>query len=74
MRVIQLWRFPVKSMQGERVDSMVVQPSRIDGDREFAVVAAETGLVWAAKRESRLLEASATTVDVEVVVNLPGGA
>lgn len=61
-------------MQGERVDSMVVQPSRIDGDREFAVVAAETGLVLSAKRESRLLEASATTVDGEVVVNLPGGA
>ena len=33
-----LWRFPVKSMQGERLDEAIVGEAGIIGDRAYAVV------------------------------------
>jgi uncharacterized protein len=48
--VDQLWRYPVKSMAGERLDDALVRTgSGIDGDRAFAVIDAETGTVASAK-------------------------
>jgi len=38
MRVLELWRFPVKSMQGERLTSADIGPDGIDGDRRWALV------------------------------------
>lgn len=37
MRVAQLWRFPVKSMRGERVDAIHVGFRGLEGDRGWAV-------------------------------------
>ena len=34
----ELWRYPVKSMQGERVSALQMQPEGVAGDRRFAVV------------------------------------
>ena len=42
MRIEQLWRYPVKSMLGERVDSALVEPAGVRGDRAFAVIDEET--------------------------------
>ena len=44
-----LWRFPVKSMQGERVDAADVGDAGIIGDRVYALVDRKTGKVASAK-------------------------
>ena len=49
-RVTALWRFPVKSMLGEQLDSAEIGEHGITGDRSFALVDAETGKVCSAKR------------------------
>lgn len=71
--VSQCWRYPVKSFQGERVDRLVLGADGFDGDRRYAVVAAETGHLLSAKIEDRLFEATARTVGDEVVVVLGDG-
>ncbi len=48
-QVASLWRYPVKSMMGEELNSTVVTDSSLLGDRSFALVDAETGKVVSAK-------------------------
>lgn len=52
-RVDALWRYPVKSMLGEPLGSVAIDEHGIDGDRRFAVVDAESGMVASAKRPRR---------------------
>jgi uncharacterized protein YcbX len=59
MRVLQLWRYPVKSLQGERLGSVPVTVNGIEGDRQFAIFDAETGFGLTARRVPELLYASA---------------
>jgi uncharacterized protein YcbX len=74
MKVLQLWRYPVKSMAGERLDESAVDDLGLPGDRWWGVVDLETGKVLTAKREARLLHARARLVgDDEVEVELPDG-
>ena len=47
--ISELWRFPVKSMQGERAASLEVDEAGVVGDRAFAIVDATTGKVASAK-------------------------
>lgn len=47
--VVALWRFPVKSMQGEQLEAAEVGPAGILGDRAYAVLDSETGKVVSAK-------------------------
>jgi uncharacterized protein YcbX len=47
--VQELWRFPVKSMQGERIDASEVTSVGLVGDRAYAVIDADTGRVGSAK-------------------------
>ena len=72
--VSELWRYPVKSFQGERVDRVEVGPDGIVGDRRYAVTDPVRGAALSAKTEPRLLDAWATTEGGEVVVRLPSGA
>jgi uncharacterized protein YcbX len=44
-----LWRFPVKSMLGEELDSTEVTEGGVLGDRTYAIVDRETGKVASAK-------------------------
>lgn len=44
-----LWRFPVKSMQGEAVDACAVDAGGIVGDRTYALLDVATGRVASAK-------------------------
>lgn len=44
-----LWRFPVKSMQGEQVQSAVFTGQGVLGDRAYALIDVETGKVVSAK-------------------------
>jgi uncharacterized protein YcbX len=47
--VAQLWRYPVKSMQGERVEGSEVTEAGLVGDRGYAVIDHSTGKVGSAK-------------------------
>ena len=47
--VVALWRYPVKSMMGEEVNSSAVTDRGLLGDRQFAVVDRATGKVGGAK-------------------------
>ena len=57
--VAQVWRYPVKSFQGEPVDSLDLAPGGAVGDRTLAVVDPAAGKVLSAKRYADLLMASA---------------
>jgi len=71
--VLALWRYPVKSMQGESVAEAAIEVGGIVGDREWALVDQQTGLGLTARREPRLLFAQAATVADDVVITLPDG-
>lgn len=51
--VKELWRFPVKSMLGEKPDVVDVTEAGIAGDRAFALIDSETGKVVSAKHPKR---------------------
>ena len=69
----QLWRYPVKSMQGEQVGAAPVGPDGLEGDRRYAVCAAATGRLLSAKTVPDLLLASARIEDGAVLLKLPDG-
>jgi uncharacterized protein YcbX len=83
--IAEVWRYPVKSMRGERVDVSDVGDAGLAGDRGYAVVDAETGKVASAKHPrlgGALLECKARYVDgpsadapvPPVAITLPDGA
>lgn len=73
MRVAELWRYPVKSLQGEPLEVASVEADGIAGDRVWALRDCATGKVLTARREPQLLEATARlTDDGQPVVMLPG--
>jgi uncharacterized protein YcbX len=73
MKVVGLWRYPVKSMRGEARDSLPVGPLGVEGDRRFGVLDAGSGTIVSAKKDGRLLEARAMLAGVELTVRLPTG-
>jgi uncharacterized protein YcbX len=84
MTVASLWRYPVKSMQGEQLDAAELTPTGVVGDRAYAVVDAATGKVASAKHPrkwARLLDCAARFVAPPqadaplppVRITLPGG-
>ena len=75
MRVLELWRYPVKSLQGEQLDSVPVTGEGLEGDRQFAIYDVETGLGLTARRVPELLFASARLGDDgSVELTLPDGS
>jgi len=71
--VAQLWRYPVKSFQGEPVDELLIGPGGAGGDRILAVVDPAAKKVLSAKRYADLLLASARLDGGRVVLTLPDG-
>jgi len=74
VRVAEIWRYPVKSLQGERLAEAAVDALGIAGDRRWALFDRGTGLGLTARRVPELLFGSARLRDdggVEVV--LPDG-
>jgi uncharacterized protein YcbX len=73
-----LWRYPVKSMQGEALVAAEVGWTGLAGDRRWGVRVEGSGTILSAKREGRLLMARATTAPTEtngqtVLISLPSG-
>jgi uncharacterized protein len=59
MQVAELWRYPVKSLQGERLDTVRVTADGLEGDRGWALYDVATGFGLTARRVPELLFASA---------------
>ena len=74
MRVAQVWRYPVKSLQGEQPDRLDIGLDRVEGDREWGVRDSATGVVLTGRTARPLLHATARlAAPDEVVVTLPDG-
>ena len=63
MHVGEIWRYPVKSLGGERLDRTPVDERGIEFDRAWGIFDPSTGLVLTARREPKLLFLSSTVVD-----------
>ena len=75
MRVMELWRYPVKSLQGEQLESVEASADGFEGDRRFAIYDLETGLGLTARRVPELLFASARWREDGIVeITLPDGS
>lgn len=75
MRVLELWRYPVKSLQGERVEAAEVGPSGLVGDRGYAIFDVATGYGLTARRHPEMLFGSARhRADGSVEITLPDGS
>lgn len=61
-RVAELWRFPVKSLGGERVEHVDIGPRGVTGDRLWAVRDIERDVTASARRLPALLNATARYV------------
>ena len=73
VRVAEVWRYPVKSLGGERVDRVVVGEHGIEGDRQWALFDVGTGFGLTARRVPELLQATARCAGDGVEVLLPDG-
>lgn len=79
-RIAQLWRHPVKSMEGERVERASIGRNGIPGDRAWAVRDEKRGGIRGAKKIPALMACKARYVDEPdaakisaPVITLPGG-
>jgi hypothetical protein len=75
--IVEIWRYPVKSMAGERLDSCMVTASGLDGDRRWAFVDGaphRAGKLLTIKHHDRLLTYRARLAGGAVEVDVPDGA
>jgi MOSC domain-containing protein len=74
-RIVSIWRYPVKSMLGEELNSSYVTERGLIGDRVYALVDQETGKVASAKNPRKwgtLFDFHATFIDqLRDVENIP---
>ena len=74
MRLVDIVRYPVKSLQGELVSSAEIEPNGLRGDRCWGIRDETTGKILTARRAPELLLASAELVaDGTPVITLPTG-
>lgn len=81
MRVLEIWRYPVKSLAGERLDVCWIEKDGIPGDRGWAVVDEERQEATGGKRVHELMLAKARYVSEpgegplpEAEIDLPDGS
>ena len=72
MDVVGLWRYPVKSLQGEALDRAEVGPTGIVGDRAHALRDLATGVVLTARRDAALLFGRGSLSAGGAQVDVPG--
>lgn len=73
LRVSEIWRYPVKSVGGEQLQTAEVTELGILGDRGWGIFDVETGTVLTARRTPELLFASAALADSAVTITMPDG-
>ena len=74
MKIAALWRYPVKSLQGEQLDATDIDRHGIHGDRHWAITDVDTGMTLTARRQPELLFASAALDGDGVRITLPDGS
>jgi uncharacterized protein YcbX len=75
VQILRLWRYPVKSLQGEQVREADVTADGLAGDRRYGIVDVASGTVLTGRREPRLLFASASiAADGALTITLPDGS
>lgn len=75
--VVEIWRYPVKSMAGERLDSCAVGEKGLEGDRRWALVDGtpnRAGKPLTIRQDERLMTYQARLAGDEVEVLTPAGA
>jgi uncharacterized protein YcbX len=75
--VVEIWRYPVKSMAGERLDSCAVTQSGLEGDRRWALIdqsPARAGKWFNIKQHAPLMTYHARLVDGALEVVAPDGS
>jgi MOSC domain-containing protein len=73
-RVVALWRYPMKSFLGERLQEAPLGAAGVVGDRGYALRDVGSGHVLSAKKFSMLLHANAELTDDGVLLSLPDGS
>jgi uncharacterized protein YcbX len=73
LSVRELWRYPVKSLQGERLSEAEIGALGMAGDRRWALFDRDTGLGLTARRVPELLFGSARIGNGGLEVVLPDG-
>ena len=74
MRLTTIWRYPVKSLQGEEMPEAVLEGDGLRGDRCWGIRDETTGRILTGRREPLLLLAAATLGDDDQpTVVLPSG-
>lgn len=75
MRVLQVWRYPVKSLRGEQLDEARIGVEGVEGDRRYAIFDVSTGFGLTARRAPELLFAAARMrPDGSPEITLPDGS
>jgi len=74
VRVAQLWRYPVKSLGGERVSALNLVADGVEGDRAWGILDRADGRILTGRREPPLLFAAARSgSDGKPLITLPDG-
>ncbi len=60
MELVGLWRYPVKSLQGEQIDTAELEDDGVLGDRRWGIRDLATGHILTARRRPELLAAAAS--------------
>ena len=74
--VVEVWRYPVKSMAGERLDSCAVTEAGLEGDRRWAFVDGSpnrAGKLLTIRQDERMMTYSARLANDHVEVVASGG-
>ena len=76
MRVVQMWRYPVKSLGGEPLRAVELRAGGMPFDRRYAVMDSDpnrAGKPLTARIDKRLLAYGASVRDGQVIVRAPDG-
>ena len=71
LSVDEIWRYPVKSVGGERVPVATVTDLGVIGDRGWGIFDVDTDTVLTARRTPELLFATAALTGADVMMTLP---
>jgi uncharacterized protein YcbX len=73
MEIVGIWRYPVKSLQGEALNAAIVERDGLEGDRRWGIRDGHTGRILTARRRPELLHAAASYRDAQPLITLPDG-
>lgn len=71
MVLVGVWRYPVKSLQGEPLDGVRVADDGLLGDRQWGIRDQRTGRILTARRRPELLAAAAAYDGDLPMITLP---